>query len=68
MSDDHHGRRTEEATLLARAADEILGTHRPSARRLINLTARRAPLCLLHGRVTGHEHRGVIGASWRHRC
>jgi len=28
MSDDHHGRRTEEATLLARAADEILGTHR----------------------------------------
>jgi hypothetical protein len=27
MSDDHHGRRTEEATLLARAADEILGTH-----------------------------------------
>jgi uncharacterized protein (UPF0147 family) len=28
MTDDHHGRRAGRATLLVRAADEILGTHR----------------------------------------
>jgi hypothetical protein len=28
MSDDHHGRRTEEATLLARTMDDVFGTHR----------------------------------------
>jgi AcrR family transcriptional regulator len=28
MTGDHHGRTSEKATLLVRAADEILGTHR----------------------------------------
>jgi hypothetical protein len=28
MTDDHHGRTAGRATLLVRAADEILGTHR----------------------------------------
>jgi hypothetical protein len=30
MTGDHHGRTSEKATLLVRAADEILGTHRTS--------------------------------------
>jgi hypothetical protein len=29
MTGDHHGRTSEKATLLVRAADEILGTHNP---------------------------------------
>ena len=33
MTGDHHGRTSEKATLLVRAADEILGTHNPAPRR-----------------------------------
>jgi hypothetical protein len=29
MTGDHHGQTAVRATLLVRAADEILGTHRP---------------------------------------
>jgi hypothetical protein len=30
MTDDHHGRTARRATLLVRAVDEVLGTHRTS--------------------------------------
>src|SRR6516165_5976667 len=37
MTDDHHGRTAGRATLLVRAADEILGTHTPASSRCTEL-------------------------------
>jgi hypothetical protein len=41
MTGDHHGRTTRRATMLVRAADEILGTHTPSGPSWIAFCERR---------------------------
>jgi hypothetical protein len=68
MIDDHHGRTAGRATLLARAMDEIFGTHRIKAAR----TARSAQSSRGRGQVRRsiaiscpqHQQLNVLG-DWR---
>ena len=50
MTDDHHGRTAGRATLLVRAADEILGTHRAAG-------------CYCAAAIHATGKRGIIGRS-----